>query len=315
VVRNENNMNALSQQVMERLDLATVARNTYSQNGEDGILDKILEIEGVTQGFFVEFGAWDGMYLSNTYNLYKRGWHGCYVEGDPERYRDLLRNVPDDRIHKVNAWVQSEGPSSLDAILRGLGKPSVDLLSIDIDGDDLRVWKSLRDSRPLVVIIEYNPTIPSDVRYENPEGCNHGNSALSIHEYASSIGYSLLEGTLTNLIFVRNDSKVLHAVQTKSLVEIALQTDATKYFFGYDGTLITSSRIGGRQINELIPIPWTSPMSFFPQPLPRSLRRHTSARTVGAVRFLYRLLPSVLVHPIESMRLLRRYFARRDRRA
>jgi hypothetical protein len=223
--------------------------------------------------------------------------------------------VPDERVLKINAWVKSEGPSSLDAIARDLGEPNIDLLSIDIDGDDLRVWRSLTLSKPLVVIIEYNPTMPSDVRYENPVGSSHGNSALAIHEYASSIGYTLVEGTLTNLIFVRNDAKTLRVAQTKTLVEIALQTDATKYFFGYDGTLITSSRIGGRQVNELIPIPWTSPMSFFSQPLPPVLRRHSSAPTIGAARFLYRLVSSLCIHPLESVRLLRRYFARRPNKA
>jgi hypothetical protein len=42
------------------------AANRYSQCGEDGILDKILDTIGEPAGWCVEFGAWDGHHLSNT---------------------------------------------------------------------------------------------------------------------------------------------------------------------------------------------------------------------------------------------------------
>ena len=154
----------------QRIDLFEFSHNVYSQNGEDGVLQKIFEMQGIDRGFFIEFGAWDGMYLSNAYHLYKLGWTGCYIEGDDRKYQDLVRNIPDESIKKVHAWVADEGPNSLDRIVAELDVREVHLLSIDIDGDDLRVWRSLRTCRPMVVVIEYNPTIPTDVLYENPSG-------------------------------------------------------------------------------------------------------------------------------------------------
>ena len=298
---------------INRIDLFALARNTHSQNGEDGILEKIFEIDNVARGFFIEFGAWDGMYLSNTYNLYKQGWTGCYIEGDALKYRDLVKNIPDPSIMKINSWVTRDGPTSLDRIVAGLNVPHIDLLSIDIDGDDLPVWKSLRVSRPSVVVIEYNPTIPADVLYENPRDKNHGNSPLSIVKYAASNGYTLVDGTLTNLIFVQNGSKVLDVARLKALEDITRQTKSTKYFFGYDGTLITSSEIAGSQLNELIPVPWTEPICLFSQPLPRVLRGFAPPKAIALFRFVYRMVPSVLFHPRESMRLIRRYWSRRNR--
>jgi hypothetical protein len=65
--------------------------NRYSQNGEDGVIEEICQRLGITTGWFVEFGAWDGKHLSNTYNLVAHhGWLGVYIEADPDRYQSLL---------------------------------------------------------------------------------------------------------------------------------------------------------------------------------------------------------------------------------
>jgi FkbM family methyltransferase len=44
-------------------------------------------------GFFVDIGASDGLYLSNTYALEKKlGWKGICIEADRIRYKDLCTN-------------------------------------------------------------------------------------------------------------------------------------------------------------------------------------------------------------------------------
>src|SRR6516164_7950212 len=122
----------MSEVSTKSIDLFALARNDFSQNGEDGILEQVFEVENIAQGVFIEFGAWDGKYLSNTYNFYKRGWTGCYIEGDARKYQDLICNVPESSIRKINAWVSYEGPTSLDHIVTQLQVPEIHLLSIDI---------------------------------------------------------------------------------------------------------------------------------------------------------------------------------------
>ena len=47
-------------------------KNIYSQFGEDGIIEEILKrLKNKINKTCVEFGAWDGIHLSNTYNLIK----------------------------------------------------------------------------------------------------------------------------------------------------------------------------------------------------------------------------------------------------
>src|SRR6056297_2455992 len=129
--------------------LADHARDVHSQFGEDGILAEILSRLGIAQEtrekWCVEFGAWDGVYLSNTYRLIdEEDWRAVLIEGDPARHADLCRNIPSDRIVKLCRFVGFGETDSLDAILSETAIPQeFDLLSIDIDGCDYHVWESL----------------------------------------------------------------------------------------------------------------------------------------------------------------------------
>lgn len=159
--------------------LTDFAMNIHSQSGEDGILRELFQVIGTNDPYFVEFGAWDGIHLSNTFALAEAGWSGCYIEGDPKRFNDLKKNVPAPEIQKLRRFVAIEGPDSLDCILESINAPRhLDLLSIDIDSDDLTIWRSLRDFRPRCVVIEYNPSIPNDCEFENPHGMNLGTQRL-----------------------------------------------------------------------------------------------------------------------------------------
>ncbi|HSY17990.1 MAG TPA: hypothetical protein VK815_06630 [Candidatus Acidoferrales bacterium] len=57
--------------------------NKCSQNGEDGIIAEIFQRFGIPEGWFVEFGAWDGKHLSN--------WSGVFIGSDPQKYQHLLK--------------------------------------------------------------------------------------------------------------------------------------------------------------------------------------------------------------------------------
>ena len=44
-------------------------KNNYSQNGEDGVLEKITNLLELNNLELCEFGAWDGIQGSNTFNF------------------------------------------------------------------------------------------------------------------------------------------------------------------------------------------------------------------------------------------------------
>jgi hypothetical protein len=183
--------------------------NVHSQYGEDGLIKYFNEKMKVDNGYFVEFGAWDGRYLSNCANLADQGWSGCFIEGDENRYRDFLANYQKNKkIVGVNCMVAPEGECSLDSILSKAGSPQlIDVLSIDIDGFDYLIWESFTKHDARLVIVEFNPTIPANVSVIQNEvgGTGFGNSLSALWELGISKGYELVACTALNAFFIRSD--------------------------------------------------------------------------------------------------------------
>jgi hypothetical protein len=290
-------------------ELMDFNRNVFSQNGEDGILEEVFKTLGVEEGVFCEFGAWDGMHCSNTYHLYQKGWSGWYIEGDKKRFQDLVANASEDRAEKVLAWVTTQGQSSLDNLLQNtnLYKKTgtrLDLLSIDIDSDDLSIWQSVKHFRPTVVVIEFNWSIPFDTYFENPPGENKGNSALSICKFAELNGYDLIAMTSCNLIFIdklKNDN----LFKSVSLFDASLK-GGSRYFFGYDGTLIIgkAGEKGGYKVSEIMVVPWNS--GVFTQPVIKPARVFGSAAHCKA-NFIASLFSTLIRRPISTIKSLMNY--------
>ena len=286
--------------------LGSFANGTFSQGGEDGILREIFGRLEIEHGSFCEFGAWDGKYLSNTYYFCKNGWSGWYIEGNESKYEDLKKNITQPNIDKICAYVMPSGENTLDNLLKRskLYKEKsieeLDLLSIDIDSDDLAIWKSVNAFRPKVVIIEFNPTIPIDVFFENPPGESKGNSARAIYDYALSAGYGLVAAIGCNLIFVDKSVGAPHFTFLE--IDDPSLGLGDRFFFGYDGSLIVQRTGKGARhsVPELIRVPWSG--MRFAQPVDRIFRSHDLNRITRRLSHLLSRVRIALFHPLHSLR-------------
>jgi len=177
--------------------------NKYSQNGEDGVIEKIFGAIGTVSKICIEFGAWDGFHLSNTANLWTQGWKGVLIEGDRRRFQELRANTRSYDCVCINAYVTRGGGTRLEALLEKSGVVNtVDLLSIDIDGDDYYILQSLERLRPRLIICEYNPTIPAEIDLHADYGSDFGSSVTALIRVARDKGYELVALTDTNCFFV-----------------------------------------------------------------------------------------------------------------
>ena len=248
------------------------ASNTYSQYGEDGIIKRIFEILPPKEiRWCVEFGAWDGKFLSNTHELLaNRSWKGVLIEGNPKKIPALNKTYQgNSNAILLNRFVSFESPNTLDDILKETDIPlDFDLLSIDIDGNDYHVWESVKTYHPAAVVIEFNPTIPSDIEFVQEKNftLNQGNSLLSLVKLGKEKGYELIATTFCNGFFVRKDLFGLFELSDNRITSLwETEKPAPRIFQLYDGTLVLSEKFKLHWHQKIV-------TEYQLQALPKSLR-------------------------------------------
>ena len=184
----------------------------HSQNQEDGILLALFKHIGVTTERFVELGS--GSSGGNAAMFAAEfGWTGLMVEGDAGKAEMAGRKFP--RANAVCAWIT---PESVNDLLTQHGcTGEVDLLSVDVDGNDYWVWNAITACSSRVVVLEYNSmfgpdravTIPYDPTFNRRDHrfCYFGASLTALTTLSAKKGYRLIavEPTGVNAFFLRND--------------------------------------------------------------------------------------------------------------
>ena len=220
-------------------------RNVTSECGEDGILAHLFERLGTTAGYCVEVGAHDGQRYSNTWSLLnQRGWRGLLVEKDPEAFARLAaRYAGKAGVTTVQAEAASAGDAALDRLLAQAGAPrDLDLLSIDVEGNDYHLWRGLAAHRPCVVVVAFNPTVSNDVAFaqEDDPTVHHGASLRALVELGRAKGYELAAATSWNAVFVARDLLPRLGLAARPLEEMYVPVLEMRIFQSIDSYLSTS---------------------------------------------------------------------------
>ena len=192
----------------------------FSQSGADGIIAEIFRRVGQSNSTFVEFGVGNGM-ENNTTALLLQGWSGTWIEASKRRNREIGRAlkplIDAGKLGVLERFVTRE--NILDHF-DGRDIPlDLDLLSIDIDGNDYWVWEALLAKyRPRVVVIEYNAMLgpsaswvmeydPAHTRESIIVTSYYGASLKALELLGRSRGYNLVVCDFlgVNAFFVRDD--------------------------------------------------------------------------------------------------------------
>lgn len=188
----------------------------FSQSDEDGILHEIFARVGVANRVFVEFGAEIGQ-ENNSRNLLEQGWGGLWIEGNPD-YTGAIRAAFADelatgRLKFIPEFVSVENINRLISSA-GIGG-DIDLLSVDIDGNDYHVYEAITCVSPRVLVLEHNGYPPPidwvmpydpDFRWDQKSGA-YGSSLIANARLAAQKGYTLVGTGIysANGFYVRND--------------------------------------------------------------------------------------------------------------
>ena len=188
----------------------------YSQNDEDGIIQEIFNRIGTTNKMFIEFGVQDGV-ESNCHYLLFKDWKGLWIEADDKKFEEIKKKfctvIKLGQLKIKKAFINRDNINSIFKEMGFLGE--IDLLSIDIDGNDYHIWNNINSINPRVVIIEYNAKFPPDLEWIMPyyekhvwdSSDKHGASLKAYEKLGNKLGYQLVGTNLNgcNAFFVRKD--------------------------------------------------------------------------------------------------------------
>ena len=209
-------------------------RMTYSQCGEDVIVDYIFGLKKITAPSYLDLGAHDPWYLNNTALFYQRGCRGINVEPNPELHRrfeqsrpgDVNLNVgtggkagrlplfimedptlstfsPDDvgqlaaHGHQVAESRAIEVSTISDVVDRHAAGRFPDFLSMDVEGMEEEILQGIdyRSNAPKVICLETAEYSPS----------GRGAKRRSLMQFVLERGFEVYADTNLNTIFVRSD--------------------------------------------------------------------------------------------------------------
>lgn len=204
-----------------------VGFGVHSQNDEDGLLLYVFALAGARTRIVVEIAAGNGIECNSANLIVNHGFTGLLFESNPALVaagREFYARHPATRFFQprfVEDWVTRDNVNDL---VRGhmfagvlASGPEIDLLSLDIDGNDYWVLEALTCVQPRVVIVEFNAvwgarraaTIPYDPQFRAELGpVFYGGASLpAFVKLLAGRGYRLVgvEHLGFNAVFVRHD--------------------------------------------------------------------------------------------------------------
>jgi hypothetical protein len=201
-------------------DLSEIEFSVYSQWGEDGIIDWLLNHLDNIPSTFVEFGVENYREANTRCLVTMRNWKGLIIDGSTIsiEYIQSQQLYWKHSIKAVQCFITAGNIQ--DTIHDNGFSGNVGVLSIDIDGNDYWVWKAIDCINPVIVICEYNAvfgdlysiTVPYNPEFRrniaHSSNLYFGASIKALQELANEKGYTFI-GTNrngVNAFFVRNDA-------------------------------------------------------------------------------------------------------------
>lgn len=175
--------------------------SVFSQFGDDGIIQYLLNKIKPVNKFFIEFGVENYLESNTRFLMQNNNWSGFVMDGS-EAHIASIKNAPFFWKHDltaVQAFITTENINKL--LAENVKSTTPGLLHIDIDGNDYWIWKAINSITPDIVIVEYNsvfgyersitiPYHPDFVRTKyHHSNLYAGSSILALCNLAEEKGY------------------------------------------------------------------------------------------------------------------------------
>ncbi len=203
----------------QRLNLMEKEFSIFSQFGEDGIIQYLVNLIDIPNKTFIEFGVEDFAESNCRFLMMKDNWRGFVIDGNDRNISRLIKNYYYWKydLQAICAFVNKD---NIEDLLDHSGfDHDLGILSIDLDGVDYFILSSIAKFKPRILICEFNPifgptrkvTVPYDEKFQrfkhHYSGQYWGASLSAINDVATRLGYGLI-GTNSaghNAFFIRDD--------------------------------------------------------------------------------------------------------------
>ena len=194
--------------------LNSYGKKCFSQNDEDGITLEIIKRIGIKKGVFAEFGAGNGL-ENNTIILASLKWKGFWVGSEDIKFK--YNNSKNFQF--IKSWITKENVLKFyNDSIKNLGEKKTDVLSLDLDGNDIYILEELLKQihHPSLIIAEYNAKFPPPIRFKIKYDAQFvwraddyfGASLSEFVEVLKKYSYKLVccnSHTGSNAFFIKND--------------------------------------------------------------------------------------------------------------
>lgn len=207
--------------------LSEVEFQVFSQWGDDGIIQYMVNKLDIPNKTFIEFGVETYVESNTRFLLVNNNWTGYVIDGAPENIQKIKRDIISwsSELHAECSFITKDNINDL--IKKVPFNKEVGILSVDIDGNDYWVWKAIDCINPVIVIAEYNSiwgvnthwTLPYKadfVRKRDHTIAYYGASIQALCSLAEEKGYEFVgcNSKGNNAYFIRKD-KMVPAIKRK----------------------------------------------------------------------------------------------------
>lgn len=200
-------------------DIHANEMKVYSQWGEDGIIQFLVNRVTISQKIFIEFGIGNYSECNTKFLLKNNNWSGLVIDGSSQNIQSLQAD-PLYWQYNIRAECSFITKDNINQIIRKHNiTGDIGILSVDIDGNDYWVWEAIDCIEPRIIICEYNSLFGPDknvttiydpnfvITEAHFSGLYWGASIGAFDYLARQKGYSLVGSNTAgnNIFFVRND--------------------------------------------------------------------------------------------------------------
>lgn len=213
-------------------NIKDVEFKVFSQYGDDGIIQWLVNILDFDNETFIEFGVEDYRESNTRFLMMNNNWSGLVLDGSESNISQIVNSEYFWK-YELSAKTAFIDKDNINRLLASSGlNEEIGILHIDLDGNDYWIWNEINSIYPTLVILEYNSvfgadraiTIPYDKMFfrTNAHHSNlyFGASLRALYQLSLDKGYSFIgcNSAGNNAYFVRND-KLNASVREVSLEE------------------------------------------------------------------------------------------------